>query len=161
MIILINYDMVSQKKDEYWYSEKLDFFHLVAHSAAGERLPLIRHILSFKERDNAWKENGHARTWSFSQYLAGPSGQHCRCFGVVDILARSVFGCRQCTGEVDIWGPTGIVARLHAFDCAKHCPYQNIKHTKTLTTLKHRMCQSVNHTKALTTQKHEPHQKIM
>ena len=34
--------------------------------------------------------------------LAGPSGQHCRCYGVVDVSARSVFWSSQCKGEVDI-----------------------------------------------------------
>ena len=34
--------------------------------------------------------------------LAGPSGHHCRCYGVVDVSVQSVFWCSQCTGEVDI-----------------------------------------------------------
>ena len=34
--------------------------------------------------------------------LAGPSGQHCRYYGVVDVSVQSVFWCSQCTGEVDI-----------------------------------------------------------
>ena len=34
--------------------------------------------------------------------LAGPSGQHCRCYGMVDVSVRLVFWCSQCTGEVDI-----------------------------------------------------------
>ena len=39
---------------------------------------------------------------SITSILAGPSGQHCRCYGVVDVSVQSVFWCSQCTGEVDI-----------------------------------------------------------
>ena len=34
-------------------------------------------------------------------------------FGVVDVSARPAFLCSQCTGEVDICGTSGIVARRH------------------------------------------------
>ena len=47
------------------------------------------------------------------QELAGPSGQHCWCFGVVNFSAWSVFFCSIRIGEFDIQGPSGIVARWH------------------------------------------------
>ena len=34
--------------------------------------------------------------------LAGPSGQHDRCFGVVNVLVQSVFWRSLCIGEFDI-----------------------------------------------------------
>ena len=102
----------------------------------------------------------------FYPILAGPSGQHYRCYGVVDVSARSVFWCSQCTGEVDIWGPSGIVARRHLCDCAKtstilkYRPCQNIDCAETLTVPNHWQHQNIDCAKTLTTPKHRPCQNI-
>ena len=116
--------------------------------------------------------------------LAGPSGQHCRCYGVVDVSARSVFWCSQCTGEVDIWGPSGIVARRHLCDCAKtltilkyrpcqiivcaetltvpnHWHHHNIDYAKTLTVPNHWQRQNIDRAKTSTVPKHQPRQNIV
>ena len=96
--------------------------------------------------------------------LAGPSGQHCRCYGVVDVSVRSVFWCSKCTGAVDIWGPSGIVARRHLCNCAKtsrvlkywpcqNIVCQNINSAKPLTVPKHWPCQNIYHAKTSTTAK--------
>ena len=89
--------------------------------------------------------------------LAGPSGQHCRCYGVFDVSVQSVFWCSQCTGVVDIWGPSGIVARRHLCDCTKtsgvlwYRTCQNIDCAKTLTASNHWQQQNIDRAKTSTT----------
>jgi len=82
-------------------------------------------------------------------YLAGPSGQHCRCYGVFDVSVQPVFWCSQCSGVNDIWSPSGIVACRHLCDC-----------TKTSGVLWYRACQNIDCAKTLIASNHWQQQNI-
>ena len=94
--------------------------------------------------------------WTYK--IAGPSPS------IVSVMVWSMFhcgqcfsACSQCTGEDDIWGPSGIVARRHLCDCAKtsgvlwYRTCQNIDCAKTLTASNHWQQQNIDRAKTSTT----------